>query len=95
MYVVKMIFMYICFFSNKATYTALKTHFISSSRNQTHDILPHITSWADDLPYEGPKTGRTQSHVSFDSKEAQENGGNAFNNPQIIKLLGVFREDLL
>lgn len=55
----------------------------------------HFTSWADNLPYEGAKAGRAQSHGSFDTKEAQENGGHAFNNPQVIKLLCVFREDLL
>lgn len=49
----------------------------------------------DDLPDKGAEPGRAQSHVSFDTEEAQENGSNAFHDPQVIKLLCVFGEDLL
>ncbi len=61
-------------------------------------LLPRSISWAtgtNDLPDEGAEAGRTKSHSSFDTKETQENGSDTFHDPQVIKLLGVFREDLL
>lgn len=60
-------------------------------------LLPSSNSRAtatNDLPDEGSETGRPQSHGSFDTKEAQENGSNAFHDAQVVKLLGVFGEDL-
>lgn len=61
-------------------------------------LIPRSNSWAtgtNDSPDEGAEAGRTQSHGSFDTKEAQEDDSDALHDAQVIKLLGVFREDLL
>ena len=47
------------------------------------------------LPYKGPEARGSHPHGSLDPEEAEEDGSDAVDHPQVVELLGVLGEDLL
>ena len=65
---------------------------LQTNSNFSHSLVRVSPSY---LPDEGAEAGGAQPHVALDPQEAQEEGGDAFHQPQVVELLGVLGEHLL
>lgn len=60
-----------------------------------HPASQPIGRQRDGSPDEGAEGGGSQAHVALDAQEADEEGGDALHQPQVVELLGVLGVDLL